>query len=158
MENSEKKQDDVILISAKEIEKQLHRSYPALMDLKTGYGFPLRRTAGQPSLNLRELDEWVKEWGNGRPFEKITTEVLQARRTRLNLLAMPETPLGSINEIAEFTGCELHEIANWHKLGVGCPIKKDKTGFSVDGKELRLWMNDQGIWAGSRDNHGLDAY
>jgi len=158
MEKNQEKQNDVILMGAKEIEKQLHRSYINLVTLKTSYGFPLKRTSGQPSVNLRELDEWVKEWGNGRPFEKITTEVLRARQTRLNLLAMPKTPLKSINEIAEFTNCELHEIFNWVKFGVGCPIKKDKTGFSVDGKELRLWMNDQGIWAGSRENHGLDAY
>jgi hypothetical protein len=160
MENQEEKQADVILMGAKEIEKQLHRSYLVLMDLKTGYGFPLKRTGGQPSVDLRELAEWVAEWGQGWSFEKITTEVLHARKNRLNLLAMPETPLKSISEIAEFTSCELHEILNWVKLGVGCPIKIDDEtgGISVDGKKLRSWMFDQGIWAGPRENHGLDAY
>ena len=155
----EEKQNDVILIGAKKIETHLRRTYLELVDLKIAYAFPLRNTDGEPSLNLSELDEWVKEWGNGLPFEKITTGVLQRRQDRLNILAMPSKPLASINEIAEFTGCELHEIVNWINLGINCPIKKDGIdGYSVDGKELRLWMFDQGIRAGYRENHGLNAY
>ncbi|MBU2623431.1 MAG: hypothetical protein KKD92_14055 [Proteobacteria bacterium] len=158
MENSEEKQNDVILSGVKEIEKQLHRSFINLVTLKTAYGFPLKKINGLPSVNLRELAEWVKEWGNGRPFEKITTEILQARQNHLKLLAMPATPLGSINEIVEFTGCEQHVIINWHKLGTNCPIKRDKTGYSVDGKDLRLWMEGMGIIAGYREIRSLDTF
>lgn len=158
MENTEKNQMEIVLVGAKEIEKTLRRSYIALVTLKTAYGFPLRKTCGQPSVSLKELDAWREEWGNGLPFNKITNEALQARKRRLDILAMRPKPLNSINEIAEFINCPMHEIGNWHRHGVNCPIQRDKAkGYSVDGKELLLWMHDRGL-SGNKETRSLDSF
>ena len=139
------------IMGAKNIERRLRRSFINLVCLNNAYDFPLKKTGGVPSVNMREVEEWVKEWGDGLPLEKITSNVLAARKRRLNILSMPVIKLSSIQEIVEFTGCSQDMVLNWIKCCSNCPIKKDQGAgkenefYFVDAKDLLLWMNDMGI-------------
>ncbi|MBU1054857.1 MAG: hypothetical protein KKC46_13675 [Proteobacteria bacterium] len=150
MENLAKEQgkekQDVVLIGAKEIEKQLDRSFINLHTLVLVYDFPMKKENGVWVLNMSEFSDWVKKWGGGLPFNKITSELLYAQKKYFNIMALPEEKrkLTGIKEIEKFMrkeACDLLDL----KRDFGFPMVSEKGICVLSVDELYKWMDGWNI-------------
>lgn len=148
-ETEEKGQEDVILSKVPIIEKFMGRTFIALLDLRSIYDFPMKKRVGFPSLSMAEFKAWAKEYGvdNVDPKE-ITTTMLEAHRKKITESLEEDRLLNGIDEIVSFTGWPLHEIIDWFKFRVGCPITKLGRVYNVGSKELSNWMRENNIKKG----------
>lgn len=145
----EKGQEDIILSKVPALEKFMGRSFGSLVDLRSIYQFPMSKRGGFPSLSIAEFKAWANEYGVGNvdPI-KITTAMLEAHREKIAASLEEDIPLNGIDEIVSFTGWPQHEIIDWFKFRVGCPIKRHVRVYSATTKSLSAWMRENKIRKG----------
>lgn len=133
------------------IEDFLGRSFVECLALKS-CGYPIVKRGGFPTINLSEHTAWMIEHGlDGADIKTVTPASLEPLLLRKRITKMESRHLRSLQEIAEYAGHQAFAVINWVKQFSDCPIKIENRTYSVDSKDLLLWMLDNFIpWRAMR--------
>ena len=140
-----------LIIGPAKIEKLLGRSFVECLALKS-CGYPITKRSGFPTIDLTEHTAWMIEHGlDGADIKTVTPASLEPILLRKRITKMESRRLRSLQEVAEYAGHQSYAVINWVKQFSDCPIKIENRTYSVDSKDLLLWLLDNQIpWRAMR--------
>jgi hypothetical protein len=141
-----KKDKDDLIIGKKMLEEFFRKSIDVLINWKAGFGLPLVRRGGFPTISKSEFNAWAREWDCAEIApSKITAEHLDKVTRRKKIAEIPNTILEGIDEIKKIFHRPNPLVNTWIRDFEDCPIRKERGSYTVGKRDLIQWLEKHRI-------------